>query len=304
MKASSGPRRSRQTVLRVRDGRAGHGRSPAATALLGCRLRSSPPSPRRRSRSPARRPGSNRVDGRLGGLGVRDGLRRLGRRRCRRRSAAGSPAARTRSHRRRLGRRAVDVAQDRVDDHRRWRLGVLLSAIHPDPAGDLLAAAIGAGLRAAGTFPQLERDVGAVDPDRRRGHEAPCAGQFLGGHVHLVDLDLDPGGRAARPPPRSARRRGCGRFRGTACRSSGRGTGSRSARSARSPSWGLGRRDRLGGHLGGPSGRATLPPQGRDNASKDASRCRDRTGATRDMSGRGHRFVRVCVLFVPAPSTR
>ena len=59
---------------------------------------------------------------------------------------------------------AIDRAQDRVDDQRHRRLGVFTPAVHPDAAGDRLATAVGARLRAARALPQLERDVAAVDP--------------------------------------------------------------------------------------------------------------------------------------------
>ena len=88
---------------------------------------------------------------------------------------------------------SVDMSQDRVDDHRDGRIGVLVAAVNPHAAGDLIAAAVAACLRAAQALPQLERDVVTIDPNRGRDHEAQRTRLVRGFHEDLVDLDLDAG---------------------------------------------------------------------------------------------------------------
>jgi hypothetical protein len=67
--------------------------------------------------------------------------------------------------------------------------------MHPHAAVDRLAAAVGAGLRAARALAQLERDVAAVDPDRRGAHEAELPRLRGRLDVDPVDLDLGAGRR-------------------------------------------------------------------------------------------------------------
>jgi hypothetical protein len=85
------------------------------------------------------------------------------------------------------------MLKDRVDDHRDRRLGVLLAAVYPDAAGDLLATAVGARLRSARTLSQLQRDVLAIDANRGRAHKAQRPRLLRGLHENLADLDLDAG---------------------------------------------------------------------------------------------------------------
>ena len=88
---------------------------------------------------------------------------------------------------------SVDMSQDRVDDHRDRRIGVLVAAVNPYAAGDLIAATVAARLRAEQALPQLERDVMAIDASRGRTHEAQRPRLFRGFHEGLVDLNLDAG---------------------------------------------------------------------------------------------------------------
>ena len=254
MNASNGARISLQTPSR-----SGWSAWPSVItdshSLARCRRRSSPTSPRRRSRSPPPPPNSTRA--RLTRSAPRP--RRAAPAPTRlRRSAADSRATsygwrgQRRRARRRRGRRMASMIRSRR------RLGVLLSAVHPDTAGDLVAAAVGARLRSAGALPQLQRDVGAVDADRRGGHEAPGSRLLLGGNMHLVDLDLDPGGsehvghhgqRLAKAAVGAAAPRALGQVE------------EQEVDSQLLPhTLRIGRSHRLDAHLGIPSSEVTLPP--------------------------------------------
>jgi hypothetical protein len=65
--------------------------------------------------------------------------------------------------------------------------------VHPHATGDLLAAAVATGLRAARALPQLKRDIAAIDSNRGRAHEPQRPRLLRGLHEDLVDLDVDGG---------------------------------------------------------------------------------------------------------------